>query len=183
MTPLPPQRFFVKIRSHLSEDNVVSESLPHFWVNKEADEGAKKGAHRCRVDPAIVLHTQVVTSELKRAARFLAARLARFPLHREEPPPLSSRRKAVAKVVAAPPLVTLMPDQVETTHSLVKYGAAGWVCIVCRKSAWSVAAAHKFARTQCGFNIFGESVSASADVNVDSDDNVSECVFCLSELT
>ena len=183
MTPPWPLRFFVKIRSHLSEDDVATVSLPLFWVNQEADEGAKKGAHRCRVDPAIVLHTQVVASEIKRAARFLAARFARFPLHREEPPPISSRRKAVARVAAALPLVTLTPDQVESEHSLVRYGVSGWVCVVCRKTANSVAAAHKLARSSCCsifpvFPMAGGVVHATA-VGEETD-NEAECVFFAS---
>ena len=177
--------FFVKIRSHLKEDDVATISLPLFWVNQEADTGAKKGAYRCRVDPAIVLHTQVVASEIKRAARFLAARFARLPLHREEPPPFSSRRKAVAKVAVAPPLVTLMPDQVESKHSLVRYGLSGWVCVVCRKSAKSDAAGHKLARSSCT-SIFPFVHLASDPVHaptvVEDVDNASECFFCLSEL-
>ena len=54
---------------------------------------AKKGARRCRVDPAVTLHTQVVTNELNRAARVSASRFARLPLHREEAPPARNRKR------------------------------------------------------------------------------------------
>ena len=98
---------------------------------------------------------------IKACCPFVAARCARLPLHGEEPPPLMSRRKAVAKVAAAPPLVTFMPDQVGTTHSWVKYGASGWFCVVCRKAALSSTAAHGLARTRCCTSFL-----SSASVNV-----------------
>ena len=118
---------------------------------------AKKGARRCRVDPAVALHTQVVTNELKRAVRFLASRFARLPLHREEPPPARNRKRFGARgsgvelgVRGDPtPEVALAPNVVETQHSLVRYGTGGWVCASCRKFAASDAAALKLARTNC----------------------------------
>ena len=92
------------------------------------------------------------------------------------------QRKAAAKVAAASPLVTLMPDQVESTHSLVRYGVSGLVCVVCRKTANSVAAAHKLAWSLC-CPIFpvASGVQHVAAVMEDTD-NDAECVFCLSEL-
>ena len=43
----------------------------------------------------VIMHVETVVSELKRAARYVAARLAQLPLHRPEPPPKQMRTKAI----------------------------------------------------------------------------------------
>jgi hypothetical protein len=78
---------FVKTKSHQKEADVPTSELPFFWANTEADGGAKRGGQCARAPPSNIIHYEVVVNELKRAARFVAARLAQLPLHRPEPPP------------------------------------------------------------------------------------------------
>ena len=101
---------FIKTKSHQIEANVPTPQLDHFWVNGEADVHAKKGGLLARVPMPNILHVETVVAELKRAARYVAARLAQLPLHRPEPPPRQMRSKAVRlpPLLAPPPSPPIM---------------------------------------------------------------------------
>ena len=82
---------FVKTSSHQVEENVPTRELPHFWANQEADVHAKHGGLMARAPTSNILYYQCVVNEIKRAARFVAARLSQLPLHRDEPPSTNAR--------------------------------------------------------------------------------------------
>ena len=97
---------FAKIASHQVESNVSTDLLPFFWANNEAAACAKKGGLCARVSPSYIMHFENVVNELKRASRFVAARLAQLPLHRQEPPRKDQRKiKSMCASGAAAPAV------------------------------------------------------------------------------
>ena len=88
---------FVKIASHQKEGDVPTDQLPFLGANGEADVCAKKGGLCARVSPSYIMHFENVVKELKRASRFVAARLSQLPLHRQEPQHKCQRNTFVSR--------------------------------------------------------------------------------------